>query len=56
MNTGEYLTYKTRKVVFTKRKNSCYKIMVDLDLNPPIKQAGLVLVRLGKIKTLTTDN
>ena len=30
--------------------------MVDLDLNPPIKQAGLVLVRLGKIKTLTTDN
>ena len=30
--------------------------MVDLDLNPPIKQAGFVPVRLGKLKTLTTDN
>ena len=32
--------------------------MVTLDLNPPIKHAGLVPVRLGKRinKTLTTDN
>ena len=32
--------------------------MVALDLNPPIKHAGLVPVRLGKLinKTLTTDN
>ena len=32
--------------------------MVALDLNPPIKYAGLVLVRLGKPinNTLTTDN
>ena len=31
--------------------------MVALDLNPPIKHAGLVPVRLGKLvnKTLTTD-
>ena len=32
--------------------------MVALDLNPPVKHAGLVPVRLGKLsnKTLTTDN
>ena len=32
--------------------------MVALDLNPPVKHAGLVSVRLGKLinKTLTTDN
>jgi len=53
--------YNTRKLAFTKRKNSCYK-MVALDLNPPVKHAGLVPIRLpvilGKLinKTLTTDN
>ena len=32
--------------------------MVALDLNPSVKHAGLVPVRLGKLinKTLTTDN
>ena len=32
--------------------------MVALDLNPPVKQAGLVPVRLEKLinETLTTDN
>ena len=32
--------------------------MVALDLNHPVKHAGLVPVRLGKLinKTLTTDN
>ena len=32
--------------------------MVALDLNLPVKHAGLVPVRLGKLinKTLTTDN
>ena len=32
--------------------------MVALDLNPPIKRAGLVPVSLGKLinKTVTTDN
>ena len=32
--------------------------MVAVDLNPPVKHAGLVPVRLGKLinKTLTTDN
>ena len=45
--------YNTRKLAFTKRKNPCYK-----HLNPPVKHAGLVPVRLKKLinKTLTTDN
>ena len=32
--------------------------MVALDLNPPVKHAGLVPVRLGKLinKPLTTDS
>ena len=32
--------------------------MVAVDLNPPVKHAGLVPVRLGKLinKTLTTHN
>ena len=42
--------YNTRKLVFTKK--NC------LDLNPPVRQAGLVPVRLEKLinKTQTTHN
>ena len=53
--------YNTRKLDFTKRKNLVLQ-MVALDLNPPIKHAGLAPVRspvrLGKLinKTPTTDN
>ena len=53
--------YNTRKLAFTKRKKLVLQ-MVTLDLNPPVKHAGLVPVRLpfilGKLiyKTLTTDN
>ena len=49
--------YNTRKLVFTK----IVLQMVALDLNPPVRQAGLVPVRLpvilGKLinKTLSTD-
>ena len=51
--------YNTRKLAFTKRKKLMLQ-MVALDLNHPVKHAGLVPVRLpvilGKLinKTLTT--
>ena len=51
--------YNTRKLAFTKRKKLELQ-MAALDLNPPVKHAGLVPVRLpvilGKLinKTLTT--
>ena len=51
--------YNTRKLAFTKRKKLVLQ-MVALDLNHPVKHAGLVPVRLpvilGKLisKTLTT--
>ena len=53
--------YNTRKLAFTKRKKLVLQ-MAALELNPPIKHAGLVPDRLpviqGKLtnNTLTTDN
>ena len=43
---------------FLLKKKKLALQMVALDLNPPVKHAGLVPVRLGKLinKTLTTDN
>ena len=49
--------YNTRKLASSQKKKLVLQ-MVALDLNPPIKHAGLVPVSLGKLinKTLTTDN
>ena len=57
MITSEYLMYNTRKLASSQKKKLVLQ-MVALDLNPPIKHAGLVPVSLGKLinKTLTTDN
>ena len=40
--------YNTRKLPFTKKKKLVLQ-MVALDMNPPVKQAGLAPVRLGKL-------